>query len=281
MTGTDSGLLLEAVDVHKRFGTVTALSGVSFGIGPGEVLALLGDNGAGKSTLIKVLSGVHVPDDGTLVWEGAPITIGSPRAALDLGISVVYQDLALVDTLSIYRNVFLGREDAVRTRRAGVPLLDVRRARQEAIRCLAALGVNVASVDTKVRDLSGGERQAIAIARAVYFESKLLILDEPTSALSLKESRRVLEYVTSASKAGVAVILITHNVHSIHAIADKIVVLTRGTVVGSFARESGGIPDVGEISQLIDEELVPTTTPSGVSDARIGGRNEKTNHSGR
>jgi simple sugar transport system ATP-binding protein len=255
MTLTDNGMLLEAVDVHKRFGTVTALSGVSFGLRPGEVLALLGDNGAGKSTLIKILSGVHVPDDGTLAWEGVPITIGSPRAALDLGISVVYQDLALVDMLSIYRNVFLGREDAVMTRRAGVPLLDVKRARQEAIRCLAALGVNMASVDTKVRDLSRGERQAIAIARAVYFQSKLLILDEPTSALSLKESRRVMEYVVSASKAGVAVILITHNVHSIHAIADKIVVLTRGSVVGSFARESGGIPDVDEISRLIDEEL--------------------------
>jgi simple sugar transport system ATP-binding protein len=255
MTGTD-GMLLEVTDVRKRFGKVAALSGVSFAIRPGEVLALLGDNGAGKSTLIKILSGVYLPDEGTLSWEGRPVSIRSPRAALDLGISVVYQDLALVDTLSIYRNVFLGRERAVRTRRAGVPLLNVRRARQEAVRCLAALGVSVASVDAKVSDLSGGERQAIAIARAVYFESKLLILDEPTSALSLKESRRVMQYIASASEAGIGVIIITHNVHSVHAVADKIVVLTRGTVVGSFGRASGaGIPEVGEISRLIDEEM--------------------------
>jgi simple sugar transport system ATP-binding protein len=251
-----NGYLLEVSNVHKRFGQVTALSGITFGVRGGEVLALLGDNGAGKSTLIKILSGVHRPDDGGLSWEGQRVLIGSPKAALELGISVVYQDLALVDTLSIYRNVFLGREDAVRSRKRGVPLLDVRRAREEAERCLGALGVKVASVEAKVKDLSGGERQAIAIARAVYFQSKLLILDEPTSALSLKESRRVMEYVVSARDAGVSVIIITHNVHSIHSIADQVVVLTRGSIVGSFSRESDrGIPGVSEISMLIDEEL--------------------------
>jgi simple sugar transport system ATP-binding protein len=257
MSAPGHGYLLEVSDVHKRFGKVTALSGVSFGIRPGEVLALLGDNGAGKSTLIKILSGVHRPDDGTLSWKGQSVVLGSPKAALDLGISVVYQDLALVDTLSIYRNVFLGREGAVRSRWRGVPLLDVRRARHEAARCLAALGVNVQSVEAKVKDLSGGQRQAIAIARAVYFQSELLILDEPTSALSLKESRRVMQYVASARDAGVSVIIITHNVHSIHSIADQIVVLTRGAIVGSFSRTSEqGIPEVSEISKLIDEELI-------------------------
>jgi simple sugar transport system ATP-binding protein len=256
MSGPGTGYLLEVADVHKRFGQVTALSGVSFGIRQGEILALLGDNGAGKSTLIKILAGVYRPDEGHLAWKGEPVVIGSPRAALDLGISVVYQDLALVDTLSIYRNVFLGREDAVRSRRGGVPLLDVRRARREAESCLATLGVNVRSVAAKVRDLSGGQRQAIAIARAVYFQSELLILDEPTSALSLKESRRVMQYVTSARDAGVSVIIITHNVHSIHSIADQIVVLTRGSIIGSFTRASDrGIPGVSEISGLIDEEL--------------------------
>jgi simple sugar transport system ATP-binding protein len=256
MSGQQDGYLLEVSGVGKRFAKVTALSGVSFGIRRGEVLALLGDNGAGKSTLIKILAGVHRPDEGTLSWKGQPIVMGSPRAALDLGISVVYQDLALVDTLSIYRNVFLGREGAVRSRRRGIPLLDVRRARKEAGRCLAALGVSVPSVEAKVKDLSGGERQAIAIARAVYFQSELLILDEPTSALSLKESRRVMQYVASARDAGVSVIIITHNVHSIHSIADQVVVLTRGSIVGSFTRASDrGIPGVNEISRLIDEEL--------------------------
>lgn len=256
MTRADSALL-EVSGVRKRFGKVTALSEVSFAIRPGEILALLGDNGAGKSTLIKVLSGVHVPDQGTISWEGRPVVIGSPRAALDLGISVVYQDLALVDTLSIYRNVFLGRESAVQRRLAGVRILDVRRARAEAQRCLGALGVSLPSVDAKVSDLSGGERQAIAIARAVYFQSKLLILDEPTSALSLRESRRVMQYVEQARQAGVSVIIITHNVHSIHSVADKIVVLTRGTVVGLFGRsDPGGMPDVNQISRLIDEEMM-------------------------
>jgi simple sugar transport system ATP-binding protein len=256
MSDQNHGYLLEVSDVRKRFGGVTALTGITFGVRRGEVLALLGDNGAGKSTLIKILSGVYRPDEGGLSWEGQPVLLGSPRAALELGISVVYQDLALVDTLSIYRNVFLGREDAIRSRKRGVPLLDVRRARREAEHCLAALGVKMASVDAKVRDLSGGERQAIAIARAVYFQSKLLILDEPTSALSLKESRRVMEYVVSARDAGVSVIIITHNVHSIHSIADQVVVLTRGSIAGSFARESDrGIPGVTEISKLIDEEL--------------------------
>lgn len=256
MTGRGEGYLLEVAGVRKRFGHVDALSGVSFGVRQGEVLALLGDNGAGKSTLIKILAGVHQPDEGHLAWKGHPVVIGSPRAALDLGVSVVYQDLALVDTLSIYRNVFLGREDAVRSRRLGVPLLNVRRARQEAERCLASLGVHVQSVEAKVRDLSGGQRQAIAIARAVYFQSELLILDEPTSALSLKESRRVMQYVASARDAGVSVIIITHNVHSIHSIADQIVVLTRGSIVGSFTRASDrGIPGVSDISRLIDEEL--------------------------
>ena len=183
---------IEADGIRKSFGAVEALRGVDLRVAPGQVLALLGDNGAGKSTLIKILTGVHQPDEGTMRWDGEPVTIGSPTDAMRLGISAVYQDLAVVDQMSIYRNLFLGREQEVARQIGPIRVLDPKRAREAARAALAEIGLGIRGVDRPVGTLSGGERQSIAIARAVYFQSKLLILDEPTSALSVKEARKVL-----------------------------------------------------------------------------------------
>ena len=243
---------IEATDIRKSYGAVEALRGVDLRVAPGEVLALLGDNGAGKSTLIKILTGVHQPDAGELRWDGAALVIRSPADAIGLGITVVYQDLAVVDQMSIYRNLFLGREDQVSSRVGPLMVMDPARARDAARAALADIGLNVRDVDQPVGTLSGGERQSIAIARAVHFQSKLLILDEPTSALSVKESRKVLHYIEQAKASQVAVIVITHNIHTVHPVADRVMVLARGKTVGDFPQEAGGpLPTVDEIGDLI------------------------------
>ena len=245
---------IEAEGIRKSFGAVEALRGVDLRVAPGQVLALLGDNGAGKSTLIKILTGVHLPDEGTIRWDGAPVTIGSPTDAIELGITVVYQDLAIVDQMSIYRNFFLGREQEVARQIGPIWVIDPARARQAARVALAEIGLGLKGVDRSVGTLSGGERQSIAIARAVYFQSKLLILDEPTSALSVKESRKVLHYIEQARDAGVAVIVITHNIHNVHPVADRVMVLAHGRTVGEFPSEPGTpLPSADEIGDLIVE----------------------------
>ena len=244
--------LLETQGLTKRFGRVAALGGVDLRVEPGEVVGLLGDNGAGKSTLIKILAGVHRPTAGTMAWEGRSISLSSPAEAIRLGISVVYQDLAVVNSMTIYRNLFLGREDAVSRRLGPVRLLDVGRARAESRRLLAELGVHVKSIDVPVGSLSGGERQSIAIARAIHFESKLLIMDEPTSALSVKESAKVLGYIEAARRKGVAVIVITHNISSIYPIVDRVVVLALGRTIAHASRRDGaGFPSATDLADLI------------------------------
>ena len=243
---------MEAVGIHKAFGAVQALRGVDLRVAPGEVLGLLGDNGAGKSTLIKILTGVHQPDAGELRWDGEVMRMPSPSAAVALGITVVFQDLAVVDQMSIYRNMFLGRETAVSTRLGPLLLFDSARARVLAREALADVGLGLRNVNKPVLSLSGGERQSIAIARAIHFQSKLLILDEPTSALSVKESRKVLSFIGQAKAAGVAVIVITHNIHTIHPIVDRVMVLARGQTVGDFPEAAGQpLPSPDQIADLI------------------------------
>ena len=230
--------LIEAVGIEKSFGRTVALRGVSFSVERGEVHALLGDNGAGKSTLIQVLLGVYRPDAGQLIWEGRPMKLGSVRASMERGIAVVYQDLALVDAMPIYRNFFLGRESAMTRRIGPFRILAPRRARVEAERGLRAMGISsVRSMDDPVATLSGGERQSIAIARAVYFDTKLLVLDEPTSALSLKESDKVIDYIRKARDRGLGVVIITHNLTSISDVADRFTVLQHGRSLGTFRKE--------------------------------------------
>jgi simple sugar transport system ATP-binding protein len=239
--------LMQARSIEKRFGSVTALRGVAFDVRAGEVHGLLGDNGAGKSTLIQILNGVFQPDAGELAWEGRPVHLRSPRDAMALGISVVFQDLAIVDVMSIYRNLFLGREREISRRIGPLRVIFPKRAKAQAKRALEDVGITVRSVDEPVFSLSGGERQSIAIARAVYFQSRLLIMDEPTSALSLKETAKVLQYITSARERNLGVVVITHNIGAIWKVADRFTVLSHGASLGTFRKEETDIETLSEM----------------------------------
>lgn len=241
--------LLQLSNVTKSFGAVEALVNVSFSVHSGEVVALLGDNGAGKSTLIKILSGVHKHDNGKIRWQGNDIAIKSPAHARNIGFSVVYQDLAVVPLISIYRNFFLGKEELICKKILGVSFIRNNYAKNIARNALKQLGIEIENVESNVGVLSGGERQSISIARAVYFQSKLLILDEPTAALSLKETAKVLSYVQEAKKSNVGVIMITHNISHAWESADRFVVLYRGEVASILKKEE---TSVKEIENLIN-----------------------------
>jgi simple sugar transport system ATP-binding protein len=227
--------ILELRDVGKRFGTVQALAGVSMEVWPGEVHCLLGDNGAGKSTLIKILSGVHEQTEGTLLLDGKERRFSSPRDATAEGIATVHQDLAMVPLLSVSRNFFVGNEP--KKRLGPLKVLDIARANSVTREEMLKIGINLRDVNQLVGTLSGGERQSVAIARAVYFGARLLILDEPTSALGVKEAAVVLRYIVQARARGVAVIFITHNVHHAFPVGDRFTILNRGVSYGTFLKE--------------------------------------------
>jgi len=232
-------------NIVKRFGTVVALDGVDFTVGRQEIMALLGDNGAGKSTLIKILMGVHTPDSGQIYFEGKPVQIRSPREARALGIEACYQDLALVNQMSIMRNFFLGRE---LVRHFGpIRWLDIREMKALTHSALRDIGIDIRSASEKVEKLSGGERQSIAIGRALHFGAKLLILDEPTSALSVAETRKVLTYVLNAKERGLSVIFITHNVHHVYQVADRYTILRHGKRVGTYNRGELTEDDIADL----------------------------------
>jgi simple sugar transport system ATP-binding protein len=227
--------IIKLAGISKQFGKVNALEDISFELYPGEVHCLLGDNGAGKSTLIKILSGVHRPTRGEFLFEGKPVQLDSPRQALDLGIATVFQDLAMLSLMSITRNFFLGREP--KKRLGPVQLFDSTYAAKITEEELRKIGIKIRDADQPVGTLSGGERQAVAIARAVYFGAKVLILDEPTSALGVKEAAVVLKYIVQSKLKGIGVIFITHNVHHAWAVGDTFTVLNRGRSYGTFKRE--------------------------------------------
>jgi simple sugar transport system ATP-binding protein len=208
---------------------VTALSEVSFQVYPGEVLALAGDNGAGKSTLIKCISGVHQPEEGQILFGGREVRFHNPREARNAGIETIYQDLALADNLDVGANVFLGREPMKRV--LGLPVLDRARMRVEARAVLDTLDIHTA-LNRPVSALSGGQRQAVAIGRAVYWKARLLIMDEPTAALGVPEQRKVVELIQRLKSQGVAIIFISHNLSDIFAVSDRILVLLRGKKAG-------------------------------------------------
>ncbi len=232
-------------DIVKRFGRVTALDSVDFEVGRQEVMALLGDNGAGKSTLIKILTGVYPATSGQIFFEGRPVEVRTPQDARVLGIETVYQDLALVNAMSIGRNFFLGREPI---RNLGpINWLDLGRIARETCDSLADIGIKIRSANEKVGKLSGGERQSIAIGRTVHFGMKLLILDEPTSSLSVAESRKVLEYTLNAKEQGLSVVFITHNVHHVMQVADRYTILRHGKKVGTYDREELTEDDVSDL----------------------------------
>ncbi len=233
-TATITAPVLELRDVTKRFGSVEALRGVSIALAPGEVHCLLGDNGAGKSTLIKVMSGVHQQTTGELLIDGEQTLFTSPRDAMAHGIATVFQDLAMAPLMSITRNFFLGREP--QTGWGPLKRIDAKKANAVAYDEVIKTGVNVRDTGQLVGTLSGGERQAVAIARAVYFGARLLILDEPTSALGVKEAGVVLRYIMQARARGIAVVFITHNVHHAYPVGDKFTILNRGASYGTFAK---------------------------------------------
>ena len=227
---------LQLKNVSKFFGSVLAIRDISLHVDPGTVTCVLGDNGAGKSTLIKILSGVHQPTEGELLVNGEPTSFSTPRDALGAGIATVFQDLATVPLMSVWRNFFLGNEP----RRGVGPLkfLDTGKAKRISREELLAMGIDIRDQEQPVGTLSGGERQAVAIARAVHFGAKVLILDEPTSALGVKQSGVVLKYILQARERGIAVVFITHNPHHAHMVGDRFYLLNRGQMTNEFERKT-------------------------------------------
>ena len=243
MTLEPSGAaVVELRDISKSFGHVTALNDVTLHVHSGKVTCLVGDNGAGKSTLIQILAGVHRPDRGSLLVDGKPVAFRAPRDALGLGISTVFQDLAMIPLISIVRNFFLGREPA---RSLGpVRLVDWREAARIAQDEMTRIGIEPRDLDQPVGTLSGGERQSVAIARAIHFGARVLVLDEPTSALGLKEASRVLEHIKNARDHGIGIVFISHNLGHAWDVGDRFVVLNRGSSYGEFDRAELTIEDL-------------------------------------
>ena len=233
--------LLEVRDIGKTYGSIIALRGVSASVGAGEVLCVLGDNGAGKSTFIKILAGAHQHSEGTLHAFGEERTFGSPREALDVGIATVYQDLAVVPLMPVWRNFFLGSELTRGPRLFGTSgpfsRLDVKAMRAITTDELGKMGIDLRDVDQPIGTLSGGERQSVAIARAVYFGAKVVILDEPTSALGVKQAGLVLRYIARARDRGLGVVFITHNPLHAYPVGDRFLLLKRGTSLGTFTKD--------------------------------------------
>jgi simple sugar transport system ATP-binding protein len=227
--------LIEVRNLVKHFGPVVALAGVSLTVRAGEVHCLVGDNGAGKSTLIKTLSGVYRPSRGDFLFEGKPVSFSSPREALDLGIATVFQDLAMIPLLSITRNFFMGREP-VKNRLGPFSFMDMALADRIVHEDMRRIGIDVRDPQQPVGTLSGGERQCVAIARAVHFGAKALILDEPTSALGVAQTSMVLKFVRQVRGKGLGMIFITHNVRHAYAVGDRFTVLNRGKTLGTFSK---------------------------------------------
>jgi D-xylose transport system ATP-binding protein len=252
MTGADPPLL-QIQGVSKHFGAIQALEDVRFDVAAGEVVALLGDNGAGKSTLIKIIAGNMSPDAGAVRFDGQPLAPHSPARARALGIETVYQDLSLCPNLDVTANFFMGRE-LVR-RRLGLPVLDERAMHAETAEALRSIGTTLPSLHTPVAHLSGGQRQAIELARFVHWGGRLVILDEPFAALSVEQTRRGLDLINRVKARGIAVIVITHNrVHAFR-VADRLVVLRRGRVAGIRAVAETG---TDEVVTLITGDVPPT-----------------------
>jgi D-xylose transport system ATP-binding protein len=229
---TETTPLLQLRNITKSFGSVQALSDVDFEVGAGEVMALVGDNGAGKSTLIKCIAGTHSPDNGEILFEGKEVHIHGPRDSAKLGIEVVYQDLALCDNLDVVQNMYLGREAHDALQRLKEPVMEHKTS--ETMKSLAV--TTIRSIRQPVATLSGGQRQSVAVARAVMWNSKLVILDEPTAALGVAQTEQVLALVRRLAEQGLAVVVISHNLHDIFETAHRIAVLRLGRNVGVFER---------------------------------------------
>ncbi|WP_437676551.1 ATP-binding cassette domain-containing protein [Sorangium sp. So ce131] len=248
--------ILELRGIKKRFGAVQALSGVDLEVFPGEVVALVGDNGAGKSTLIKTIAGIFPPDGGELRFAGQPVALRGPKDASRLGIATVYQDLALCDNLDVVANLFLGREEIDPLSRA----MDEEHMERRALEVLRTLNVNIPAVRTPIAALSGGQRQSVAVARAVMGDAKVVLLDEPTAALGVAQTRQVLELITRLKQQGLGVLVISHNLADVFQVSDRIVVLRLGQLAGTFTTSAAS-----------REQVVARITGADVVEARRAG----------
>ncbi|KAB1664167.1 ATP-binding cassette domain-containing protein [Pseudoclavibacter sp. CFCC 13611] len=260
--------LVKLEDVGKRYGNIIALQGIDLEVGAGEVTCVLGDNGAGKSTLIKIIAGLHKHDDGVFSVEGDPVHLASPRQALDLGIATVYQDLAVAPLMPVWRNFFLGSE--VTKGWGPFRRLDVEHMKRTTKQELLDMGIDLRDVDQPIGTLSGGERQCVAIARAVHFGAKVLILDEPTAALGVKQSGVVLRYIIQARERGLGVVFITHNPHHAYPVGDRFLLLKRGRSIGYYRKNEVTLDELtsmmaggAELEELV-HELAQTDTDTGV-----------------
>lgn len=233
-TRTTHAPIIQMKDIEKHFGSVIALAGVSVDIYPGECHCLLGDNGAGKSTFIKTMSGVHKPTKGEIHFEGKPMHFENPRDAMDAGIATVHQHLAMIPLMSVSRNFFMGNEPVKKV--LGMTFFDKDKADTTTMEEMRKMGINLRGPDQAVGTLSGGERQTVAISRAVHFGAKVLILDEPTSALGVRQTSNVLATIDKVRKQDVAVVFITHNVRHAMAVGDRFTVLNRGQTLGTAQR---------------------------------------------
>lgn len=240
-----SNPIIAVRNLHKWYSGVHALKGVTLDVAPGEALGLVGDNGAGKSTLINILSGLHRPDEGEILVEGSPVAIRNPKDAMALGIETIYQYNSMVPIMSIARNLFIGREP-LSFSFAGLGWLDQKKMRDQSVQAIADVDLHLRSPDALVGELSGGQRQGVAIARAMHFKSKVMILDEPTNHLSVKETAKVIGFVNGLKEQGVTSIFISHNLHHVFACCDRIVAMALGQVVMDKRATDTSIEEVSE-----------------------------------
>jgi simple sugar transport system ATP-binding protein len=241
-----TGAIIEVRNLHKWYSGVHALKGVSLGVAPGEALGLVGDNGAGKSTLINILSGLHRQDEGEILMEGRPVSIRNPKDAMALGIETIYQYNSMVPIMSIARNLFIGREP-LSFSVFGLGWLDQAKMREDSVRAIADVDLHLRSPDALVGELSGGQRQGVAIARAMHFKSKVMILDEPTNHLSVKETAKVIGFVQGLKAQGVTTIFISHNMHHVFACCERIVAMALGRIVLDRRAAETSIEEVSEV----------------------------------
>jgi ABC-type sugar transport system ATPase subunit len=246
--------LFQAVNLTKRFGGLTAVDNASLDVSVGEVIGLVGDNGAGKSTFIKMIAGVYEPDEGEVFFEGRKVPFAGPRATRDLGIETIYQDLALAENLDVGANIFLGREIKNRYLGGTIKTLNRTKMREESAKVLSRLDIRIPSLTQQIRNLSGGQRQSVAIARTIYWNAKMVIMDEPTAALGVTEQRKVLTLVRTLCDQGVPVIIISHNMQDVFAVADRIVVMRRGKKVGERLAKDSSPDEI--VSLMVGAEAV-------------------------
>jgi D-xylose transport system ATP-binding protein len=247
-------------NIYKHFGGVVAINHVSFDLLPGEVLALVGDNGAGKSTLMKVLSGAIRPDSGSIYIRGQKVRIENPQDARRLGIETIYQTLALLNNLDIPANIFMGRELRMGGPLGRLGLMNLRKMRSAAREALENFDIRIGDIDRDVKDFSGGQRQMVTISRALYFQANVLIMDEPTAALGVAETRKVYEFIQTLKRSNIAIIIISHNINEVFQVADRFMVLKTGALVGIKSKEETSIDDI--VSMILSGRSRGTGTES-------------------